>query len=470
MTALTDLSIRDAWELLAARKLSPLELTQAHLERIAQLDPKFNTFITVTSESALQQARESEAAIMRGDARGALSGIPMAVKDLYETSGVRTTAGSKFLSDYVPQQDCEAVRRLKGAGAILLGKLNLHEWAFGAINNNPHYGACLNPWDTARSPGGSSGGSGSALAAGLCMGSLGTDTGGSIRIPAALCGVVGIKPTYGRVSVRGVIPLSWSLDHAGPMARTVEDVALLLQVLAGYDPDEPLSVNQPVDAYLSDLKGGVSGWRVAVARRGFDDATPEILEAVAGAAKVFEQLGAQVETVDLPYCRETRPASFMVMTIDADAYHYERLQSRPQDFGEDVLKRLEGGLTATGVDYARARLAMSQVRHQINRLFDDFELLLAPTVPMAAPRLDDTAEIERARANLSVYTLPFNVAGVPVLSLPCGFTKDNLPIGLQIVGRAWNEAGVLRAAYAYEQATDWHTRRPALGQNLAQQS
>jgi aspartyl-tRNA(Asn)/glutamyl-tRNA(Gln) amidotransferase subunit A len=468
MTALTELSIRDALELLAARKLSPLELTQAHLERITQLDPKLNTFITVTSESALQQARESEAAIMRGEARGALSGIPMAVKDLYETSGIRTTAGSKFLSDYIPQQDCEAVHRLKNAGAILLGKLNLHEWAFGAINNNPHYGACMNPWDTARSPGGSSGGSGSALAAGLCMGSLGTDTGGSIRIPAALCGVVGIKPTYGRVSVRGVIPLSWSLDHAGPMARTVEDVALLLQALAGYDPDEPLSVNQSVDDYLSDLKGGVSGWRVAIARRGFDDANPEILEAVAGATKVFEQLGAQIEAVDLSYCRETRPASFMVMTNDADAYHYERLQSRPQDFGEDVLKRLEGGLTATGVDYARARLAMSQVRYLLNRLFDDFDLLLAPTVPMAAPRLDDSAETERARANLSVYTLPFNAAGVPALSLPCGFTKDNLPIGLQIVGRAWNEAGVLRAAYAYEQATDWHMRKPALVQNLAQ--
>jgi aspartyl-tRNA(Asn)/glutamyl-tRNA(Gln) amidotransferase subunit A len=221
------------------------------------------------------------------------------------------------------------------------------------------------------------------------------------------------------------------------MARTVEDVALLLQALAGYDPDEPLSVNQPADDYLSELKGGVSGWRVAIARRGFDDANPEILAAVAGATKVFEQLGAQIEAVDLSYCRETRPASFMVMTNDADAYHYERLQSRPQDFGADVLKRLQNGLKA-------------------------FDLLLAPTVPMAAPRLDDSAEIEWARANLSVYTLPFNAAGVPALSLPCGFTKNNLPIGLQIVGRAWNEAGVLRAAYAYEQATDWHTRRPAL--------
>jgi aspartyl-tRNA(Asn)/glutamyl-tRNA(Gln) amidotransferase subunit A len=462
MTSLTELTLSEAKELLAARKVSPVELTRAHLERIEQREPKLHTFITLTADSALQQAQEAETAIMRGASRGGLLGIPVAVKDLYETQGIRTTAGSKFLSDYVPTQDCAVIHKLKEAGAILLGKLNMHEWAFGVVNNNPHYGACMNAWDTARIPGGSSGGSGSALAAGLCMGSLGSDTRGSIRIPAALCGIVGIKPTYGRVSLRGVIPLSWSMDHAGPMARTVEDVALLLDAIAGYDAEDPLSANYSPDDYLDDLKESINGWKFAVARGGFDDADAEILEAFEAAVKVFEGLGAHIEDIDLSNLKETRDTSRVITSNDAGAYHYDRIQSRPQDFGTDVIARLKDGLKFTGVDYANARIAQRQVRHQLKLLFDQYHMLLTPTVPMVAPRLDDAAEIERARACLSWYCAPFNMAGVPAVSLPCGFTKNGLPIGLQIAGWAWDDARVLRAAYAYEQATEWHTRKPVL--------
>ena len=341
---LTELTITEAAEMIERRELSPVELTESHLTRIERVDPQLNCFITLTAQLALDEARRAEEIIGQGTYLGPLHGIPLAVKDLYETAGVRTTAGSTFFADYVPEGDCIAVQKLKTAGAINLGKLNMHEIALGVTNNNPHYGACRNPWQLARAPGGSSGGSGAALAAGLCMGSLGTDTGGSIRIPASLCGVVGFKPTYGRVSTRGVIPLSWNLDHAGPMARGVRDAALLLQAIAGYDPEDPYSVDLPVEDTIGGLADGVRGWRVALAVDDFfQRADDDVLEATDEAAKTFASLGAQVSEVEVADGRTAALANGLMTTSDAATFHHEWLETQPEGFGADVLQRLQTG-------------------------------------------------------------------------------------------------------------------------------
>ncbi len=296
---LTRLTISEASQLLAQRQVSAVELTIAHLEHIQKVDAELNCFITRTADLALEQARQADVELQQGARRSELHGIPLALKDLYETRGIRTTAGSKFFREHIPLQDATTVQKLYQSGAVMLGKLNMHEIALGVTNVNPHYGACRNPWDLSRSTGGSSGGSAAALAAGLCMGSLGTDTGGSIRIPASLCGVVGLKPTTGRVSLRGVIPLSRNLDHAGPLARSVRDAALLLQAIAGYDPGDPYSVDVPVPDYLAGLGDGVRGWRVALATDEFFTAKtdPQIWSGIEEAARIFTRLGAKVERV-----------------------------------------------------------------------------------------------------------------------------------------------------------------------------
>ena len=462
MPELTSLTIAQSAELIATRQLSPLELMRAHLERIERVEPHLNCFITLTPDAALAQARTAEVEIGRGDNRGALHGIPIAFKDLYETAGVRTTHGSKFWSNYVPEADGVAVEKLKGAGAISLGKLNMHEIALGVTNDNPHFGACRNPWDVSRVPGGSSGGSAAALAAGTCMGSLGSDTGGSIRIPASLCGVVGLKPTYGRVSVRGVLPLSWNLDHAGPMARRVRDVAILLQAIAGYDEADPFSIDAPVDDYLALIAEGVSGWRIAFASTGyFTEADAEVLEAVRVAANTFTRLGAQVDEVSLDQARQATQMNALMTTSDAAAFHRERLAAQPEDFGADVLARLRYGAAFTSAEYILARKGQSVLRREFDSFFAEYELLLTPTTPIVAPLREGEDAVEAART-LTRFTSPFNLAGLPALSLPCGFNRSGLPIGLQIVGPRWHEAEVLRAGFSYEQGTDWHLRRPAL--------
>lgn len=459
---LTELTITKAAEMIERREISPVELAEAHLARIARVDPQLNCFITLTVQGALDEARLAEAAIGEGNYLGPLHGIPLAVKDLYETAGVPTTAGSTFFAEYVPEEDCAAVLKLKAAGAINLGKLNMHEIALGVTNNNPHYGACRNPWQLERTPGGSSGGSGAALAAGLCLGSLGTDTGGSIRIPASLSGVVGFKPTYGRVSTRGVIPLSWNLDHAGPMARRVRDVALLLQAIAGYDTEDPYSVDVPVGDFVGGLAEGVRGWRVAIASDAFfRRAEEEVLAAVNEAAKVLAASGAQVSEVEIPDGRAAALANGLMTTSDAAAFHQERLETQPEGFGEDVLQRLQTGAGFSSTEYILARRTQTILRYQFERFFRDYDVLLTPSTPIPAPLLDGPDAVEQAR-KLTRFTAPFNLTGLPALSLPCGFTRGGLPIGLQIVGPAWAEARVLRAGYAYERATDWHLRSPAL--------
>jgi aspartyl-tRNA(Asn)/glutamyl-tRNA(Gln) amidotransferase subunit A len=463
---LTALTLAEAADLIARGSVSPIELTEAHLERIAKLDPGLNSFITITAELALNQARAAEAELRRGIERGPLHGIPIAIKDLFETRGVRTTAGSRQLAEYVPRADSAVVEQLRAAGAIMLGKLNMHEWAMSVTTINPHWGTCHNPWNQERIAGGSSGGAGAALAAELCLGALGSDTGGSIRIPASFCGVVGLKPTFGQVSTRGVLPLSWNLDHAGPMARRVRDVALLFELIAGYDPADPAAIAAPVNDPTRNLRAGVRGWRVALAIDGFTSASkppdPFVAQAVRAAAQVFDQLGAHVSEVTLPNAQTAIRNTLTMIVSDAAAYHRERLQEQPEAFGVDVLESLQRGAALSAVEYALARRMQTSFRHQIEHFFNDYDILLTPTTPVAAPPVEESEAARNGRPSLVCFTAPFNLAGAPALSLRCGFTADGLPIGLQIVARPWAEATVLRAGYAYEQATDWHTRKPPL--------
>lgn len=465
MIDFTALSIEEARELLSQRKLSPLELAQAHLDRIDEIDPSLNSYITLTPEAALQAARAAENTLQHEERHSPLKGIPLALKDLFETAGVCTTAGSLFFQDNIPDEDAVVVRKIKDQGGVLLGKLNMHEIALGVTNENPHYGDCNNPWNTAHISGGSSGGSAAALAGGLCMGALGSDTGGSIRIPASLCGIVGLKPTYGRISLRGVIPLSWNLDHVGPMARSVYDVTFLLQAIAGHDPGDPYSPNVPTVNYLSRLKDGLHKWRVGVAEDKFftkpDIVDSEVLNAINAAASVFEQLGADVERVPFPGAREAASANGIMTTSDAAAYHRERLQDRPESFGKDVLARLRTGAAYTSTEYILARRTQTILTQQFEDFFNDYDLLLTPTTPITAPLRGSADAVERAKL-LTRFTAPFNLTRLPSISLPCGFDSQGLPIGLQIVTRPWGEAPLLRAAYAYEQATEWHLRKPDL--------
>lgn len=459
---LTYLTLTEAAELIAQRKLSPIDLIQAHLDRIAELELRLNCFITQTPQAALERARQAESEIQDGDYKGPLHGIPIALKDLFETKNIRTTAGSRFFTEYVPHEDGAVVDRLHTAGAVNLGKLNMHEIALGVTNNNPHFGACRNPWKDDCTPGGSSGGSAAALAAGMCMGSLGSDTGGSIRIPAALCGVVGLKPTYGRVSLHGVMPLSWNLDHPGPMARQVGDVALLLKVIAGYDPEDPASVDVSVPDFQAQLGGGVRGWQIALAEdKFFNKADPEVLAAVHEAAQVFATFGAQVNYVEFPGAYEAAKANGLMVISDAAAFHRERLQEHPENFGVDVRQRLEDGEAYTSGEYILARRTQAITRRKFEQFFYEYDLLLTATTPIAAPLLEGPDAVEQA-SKLTRFTSPFNLTGLPAISLPCGFTKRGLPIGLQIITRPWGEAALLRAAHTYESATEWHKHRLTL--------
>ncbi len=450
---LTSLTIQQAAGLIRKGEISPVELTQAHLARIQQIDPRVNAFITITPEPALQQARQAEQEIRQGNYKGSLHGIPLGLKDLFETRGIHTTAGSTFFAEYIPDTDAAVVQKLREAGAVLLGMLNMHEIALGVTNENPHYGDCCNPWDLQYITGGSSGGNAAALASGLCMGALGTDTGGSIRIPAALCGVVGLKPTYGRVSLRGVIPLSWNLDHAGPMARCVRDAAILLQVIAGYDRQDAWSANVPVEDYLAAPPENLSGWRIAWASDGYftDPQVVEsaVLEAMQRAFGVFESLGAQVEAVSFPNAREAAMANGLMTPSDAAAFHHQRLAENPQGFGVDVLKRLRTGAAYTSTEYSQARRMQTILRCQFNEFLDEYDLLITPTTPITAPLRGSADAVECAR-QLTRFTAPFNLTGLPALSIPCGCSGSKMPIGLQIIGKAWSERKVLWAGELYE--------------------
>ncbi|MEK7879279.1 MAG: amidase, partial [candidate division NC10 bacterium] len=433
-----------------------------------EMDGRLKAFITVCRDEALAAAKAAESAVMNGQPIGPLHGIPIGLKDLYATKGVRTTGGSKILADWVPAEDATVVTRLTAAGAIVLGKLNMHEFAYGPEGTNIHYGTPWNPWDpgTHRVPGGSSSGSGVALAAALCAGALGSDTGGSIRIPSSLCGITGIKPTYGRVSRAGVLPLAWSLDHVGPMTRSAADAALMLSAMAGYDPRDPTSSVLPVPDYSAALTGQVKGLRIGLLRPAFlDDADPAVRGGVEQAAKTLEGLGARVEEVELPSAIHAAGASFAILASEALTYHEEWMKSRAQDYAHDVRDRLRMGAFVAATQYLRAQRTRAVLRNEVDGLLAARELLLAPATPVVATPVGQNevtlnGQTVDVRSTLTRFTRVFNLTGHPVASVPCGFTPGGLPIGMQIVGRPFDEATVLRAADAYQRATDWHSRRP----------
>jgi aspartyl-tRNA(Asn)/glutamyl-tRNA(Gln) amidotransferase subunit A len=430
-----------------AKQISPLELTQICWQRIEAIDPQINAFITLTAESALNEARVATDEIASGEYRGVLHGIPLAIKDLFDVRGVPTTAGSPLLKDNFAPDDAFVVRQLRGAGAIFLGKLNMHEWALGVTGVNPHFGTARNPWNTDYITGGSSSGSGAALAAGLCYGSLGSDTGGSIRIPASLCGVVGLKPTYGRVSVRGVIPLSWSLDHVGPMGRCVDDVAALFIAINAYD------VNDPYASLASNLQPLTSNFRIGVPDDYFfSELHPETEAAFRAAIKTLGEIGFELRDVSLPGFEASEKASAKILLAEAAAYHREHMEQHADQIGEDVLTRFKWGLEVTGVEYALARRTQVEWRHKMAQLFESIDALVLPATPFPATRIDESDPVALSKGNLTRFTRMFNLTGNPAIVLPCGRTADGLPIGLQIVGAHWQEDKILRIAKAYEEA------------------
>ncbi len=452
-TDLCFLTLSELGERIRSKDVNPVEATRAVLERIERLNPKLNAYITVMAEQAMADARAAEQEIASGRYRGPLHGVPVGVKDLCATKGVRTTAASKILADNVPDQDSTVVRKLREAGAIIVGKTHLHEYAFGATGVNPHFGPARNPWDTERVTGGSSSGSGNGVAAGLCFAAIGSDTGGSIRIPSALCGVTGIKPTYGRVSLRGVVPLSWSLDHLGPMARTARDCAIVLQAIAGHDPDDESSGDAPVEDWTGALEGGVAGLRIGVpAAFAFERAEEQVATVVQTAIETLRQLGAEVKHVDLPVLQDYWLSASVVLLGEAAAYHKQNMQERPHDYGEDVRMRIQMGLEQKAADYVLGARAMREARRTADEaLLSDVDLLAMPATNRPAVRID-SIKADDPTLGYTFLTAAFDVTGQPAISVPAGLTDDGLPVGLQLVGRRFDERTVFRAAHAFEEA------------------
>ncbi len=439
-----------------ARKVSPVELTRAVLDRIERLNPSLNAYITVDAEGALKAARKAHRQIAQGNYLGPLHGIPISLKDLYDTKGLRTTAGSRIMSDRVPDADATSVAKLRAAGAVIVGKTNLHEFAFGSTTQNPHFGGTRNPYDTGRIPGGSSGGSAAAVAADMCIASTGSDTGGSIRAPSALCGIVGLKPTYGRVSLRGIVPLAWSLDHVGPMTKSVRDAAVMLSAMAGYDPADPTSANEKVPSYTRALKSGVKklkiGFDSSFCSGGVDD---EVLASVKEALKLFERIGARVVEVGLPSIELTSAVESIIITSEPAAYHEDNLRNRGDDYGDDVRALLEAGSGFSAVHYIKAQRLRAIIQKEFAEVFKKIDIFALPAAAAPAPPIGaETVSLGGMEVDVGMallrFACPFNLTGLPAISVPCGLSKDGLPMGLQLVGRAFDEATVLRAAYAFE--------------------
>ena len=469
---LAALTLKKASELLRSKATSPVELTQACLKRIEKYNPVVNAFITVTGESALLAAREMEAEQRRGKWRGPLHGIPIALKDNIDTAGVRTTAASELFKDRVPTEDAEVVRKLKNAGAIILGKLNMHEFAYGPTSAVTYFGAVHNPWALDRISGGSSGGSAAAIASDMCFGTLGTDTGGSIRIPSSHCGTVGLMPSYGRVSNRGVIPMAWTLDHVGPICKTVEDAALILQAIAGYDEQDPTTVDVPVPDYIRSFRAQTAKLRLGLPRASFfDGLDPEYAKAVDEAIEVIRKLTASIADVQLPPA--VNPAT--IWGPETYAYHAKWLTESPEKYQAATRTQMIRSNEIKPDVYAEARRQVDLVRREIQKVFLSVDLLITPTMKTPpgtiaaalnapAPAAPNPAAKGAAPRNVGGAGLntvgAFDVYGLPAITVPCGFTSSGLPIGLEISGAPFAESTVLALGHVYEQATDWHTRRP----------
>ena len=460
-TDLHYLTIAEATELIRNHQLSPVELTRAHLERIESLDPHLHAYITVTADRALKEARMAEGAILSGDHRGPLHGIPLGIKDLYDTKGVRTTAHSMVLWERVPEEDATAVARLTQAGTVLLGKLAMFEFAAGGPSPKTPVPPARNPWHLDYTTAGSSSGSAAAVAAGLSMGTLGSDTGGSIRNPSARCGIVGIKPTYGRVSRFGALRTSWSLDHFGPMARTVQDTTLLLQAISGYDPKDPGSSRVTVPDYSLALNKDIKGMVLGVHRNHyFDHGTVhhEVLAAVEKAIGALEELGARTRLVDIPSLEYVAAAGNCIQKAEAYVYHMDMLRNHPEDYGPNVLTSVRSGALYSAVDYIQAQRVKSLVKEEYDRVLTEVDALVTPTMAQPPERYE---EYDAHRAGEAPYFPRLcSFLGVPAISVPCGLTSEGLPIGLQIAGRSFDEPTILRIAHAYERSTPWHQKHP----------
>ncbi|MGD9123831.1 MAG: amidase [Desulfarculaceae bacterium] len=459
MSAL-DLSRHDLLSLAALigkKEISPVELVQACLERIHSLNPRINAFLTLCEDSALEQAKQAQAEILKGAYRGPLHGIPYAAKDLICTKGIRTTCASQILADHVPDFDATVVEKLRKAGAVLIGKSHLHEFAFGLTNHNPHYGPARNPWDPDRITGGSSGGSAAAVASGCVPLGLGTDTGGSIRIPGSLCGLTGLKPSYGRVSKYGVFPLAWSLDHLGPLTRTAADAVAVLGVLAGHDPKDPSSIEEPVGDYPAALQGGLSGLVMGVPdTMYFEQIDPEVKSLVEAAAGRFRDLGAQVRPIHIPDLDKAATATLLILSSEAASSLGKYHREQGEKLGADVRSRLDAGATHLATHYLDAMRYRRRVQDHFSRAFKEVDLLLTPGVSIPATKIEDgTVNLDGVDIPVGIAltrcTRIYNLLGLPSAVTPCGLNSQGLPVALQLAGRPFAEATVLRAVHAYQQ-------------------
>ncbi len=450
------------------KEISPVEVIRAYLERIETYDKKINAFITLLPRQAMNAARRAEKEILRGRYAGPLHGIPYAAKDLFFTKGVRNTCGSKILSHFVPRYDAAVIEKLISAGAILLGKLNMHEFAFGTTTVNPHYGPVHNPWGLEKVSGGSSGGSAAALAASFALLTLGTDTGGSIRIPSALCGVPGLKPTFGRISRYGVYPLCWSLDHPGPMAKTVEDLALAMNVIAGHDPRDSATPQVPVPDYARVLGGNLKGIRLGVPTSYyFDRLDPEVRAKVKKAIEDLKHLGAKVQRISIPHLEEAAIVASIILFAEAAASLEKWHLTRSRDLGADVRARLNQGATIPATLYLKAQRVRRRIQEDFSAVFEKVDALITPQLPITAPPIGQGSVSfgkmkEPVPAALTRFTRIYNLVGIPCLSICCGFSSSGMPIGLQIASKPFNEETVLKVAHAYEVHTPWKNRRPLL--------
>jgi len=456
-------TLTEVAELVSKKEVSPVELTRAMLDRITALDGKLYSYLTVTTDLAVQQARAAEQEISKGAYRGPLHGIPIAVKDLCYTKGIRTTCASKILANWLPDYNATVVERLNAAGAVLLGKLGMTEFALAGYHPSVH--PPVNPWAADRWPGASSSGSGVATAASLCFGSLGSDTGGSIRFPSASCGIVGVKPTYGKVSRYGVFPLGWSLDHIGPMTRSVADAAVMLRAIAGFDPQDPTTRRVTVRDYLDTVRNGVKGIRVGVDERYCTEGVdPQVSKAVLATASVLKGLGASIQEVKVTSINEATDIWYTLCAAETAAAHEQWYPARADDYGPTFRAFLADGVKISGTDYAKAEVTRQAVRRMLDDILQKVDLLLCPSMPSVPMLLKDFSPqgiLSREGAGpLLRLTAPFDLTGSPTISVPCGFSAEGLPLSLQLIGRHDQEGLVMQAGYAYEQATEWHKRRP----------
>ena len=446
-------------EHLRNKKISPVEVTKAYLDRIARIDEKIHSYITVTHDQAVAAAKKAEGEITSGNWRGTFHGVPVGLKDLLYTKGVLTTGGSKILGDYRPDYDATVWERLQSQGAVMLGKLNLHEFAYGITSSNPHWGVCRNPYALDRIPGGSSGGSAAAIVAMTAPATIGTDTGGSIRIPASLCGCVGLKPTWSRVSRHGVVPLAYTMDHVGPITRTVRDAALMLNVIAGHDPNDSTSSHETVPDYTATLSSGVKGIRVGVIRELMNALSNDVSKAFQAAMKQLTTLGATVDEVSIPSLPMASVVNTIVTFTEALEYHEEWMRTRPNDYGEDVRRLLESGMAITGVAYVRAQRARAKILADALAAMEHHDVLAAPGSAITAPKIGETRIVVGSTEQrvdvvneILRFTAPFDCTGQPALAMPIGLGSDGLPLSMQIIGRPFDEPAVIRVAAAYEAA------------------